>query len=181
MIPFYGHASMRQYGKGKPNPLGIKYYVCASPDGLPVDFFLYEGKGDSIINVETPIPFELGEKVVLKLCETVPEGCNVYVDKYFTSVRIIDELHAKGLYGSGTLQKFKIPVACNLGTDANLQRQGRGSYVQNVRDDGQVSIIKWLDGRPVTMISNVHGGHPKQEIRRWCKKRSNLSTYKGLM
>lgn len=38
-IPFHGHASMRQYVKGKPNPLGIKNFVCASPDGLPVDFF----------------------------------------------------------------------------------------------------------------------------------------------
>lgn len=179
MIPFHGQASARQYVRGKPNPLGLKNVVCASPDGLPVDFFLYQGKGDSIVNIETPVPFEIGEKVVLKLAETIPEGCSVYIDRYFSSVRIIDELHAKGIHGSGTLQKFKIPVACNLGTDADLQRRGRGSYVQNVRDDGQVSILKWLDSRPVVMISNMNGGNPEKEIRRWCKKTKKYINIQG--
>lgn len=39
MIPFHGHTNMRQYVRGKPNPLGIKNFVCCSPDGLPIDFF----------------------------------------------------------------------------------------------------------------------------------------------
>lgn len=80
--------------------------------------FLYQGKGDSIVTIETPVPFELGEKVILKLCENIPEGCNIYMDRYFTTVRGIDELHAKGLHATGTLQKHKIASAP---TSRNLQ------------------------------------------------------------
>lgn len=92
------------------------------------------------------------------------------MDRYFTTVRGIDELHAKGLHATGTLHKHKIPRDCDLVSDAELRRQPRGTYNQYVRKDGQVAIVKWLDSRPVFLASNVHGGKPEQEVTRWCKK-----------
>lgn len=52
----------------------------------------------------------------------------MYVDRYFTSVRIIDKLHAKGLHGSGTLQKFKIPVACKKFVGGTKKRSNLSTY-----------------------------------------------------
>jgi hypothetical protein len=192
MIPFHGKVSMRQFVKGKPNPVGLKNFVCASPDGLPLDFFLYQGKGDTILNQPPPennvaqpaaavpgapvqapyVPtFSVHEKVILKLSETLPEGCSVYMDRLFSTVPIIEELHAKGLHGTGPLTKDRIPNDCAvLGSDSELRNRGRGSYDQAVRDDGQVSIVKWLDSRPVIMASNIHGARPVEYITRWCKK-----------
>lgn len=40
---------MRQYSRGKPNPCGLKNFICTSPDGHPLDFFMYEGKGGTIL------------------------------------------------------------------------------------------------------------------------------------
>lgn len=58
---------MRQYVQGKPNPIGLTNFVLSGPDGLPVDLFLYHVKGDNIIDLESPILYDVGEKVILKL------------------------------------------------------------------------------------------------------------------
>lgn len=52
MIPFHGQTRMRQYVRGKPNPVGLKNFVATAPDGLPLDFFLYQGKGDTVLEVD---------------------------------------------------------------------------------------------------------------------------------
>lgn len=95
-----------QYIRGKPNPCGLKNFVCASSDGLPLDFFMYEGKGDKIS--ENYDYLDIGGKVVMYLAESLPQGCIIYTDRYFTSVELLDCLHAD-IYcqGTGTIQKKK--------------------------------------------------------------------------
>lgn len=43
MIPFSGTTSLRQYVKNKPNPVGLKNFVLASPSGLVHDFLSIKG------------------------------------------------------------------------------------------------------------------------------------------
>ncbi|GBM80019.1 hypothetical protein AVEN_202533-1, partial [Araneus ventricosus] len=51
---------MRQYVKGKPNPVGLKVFVMCTTYGLPLDFMFYEGKGTDVQSPEGTTDLDLG-------------------------------------------------------------------------------------------------------------------------
>lgn len=170
MIPFWGHTTMRQYVRGKPNPCGLKNFVATSPDGLPLDFFLYEGKGDTITVNGSEDNLDIGEKVIVRLSENLPEGSHIFADRYFMSVPLLDVLHTKGLQGTGTIRKSNIPKAAQFSSDATLRKTGRGSVDQLIRNDGQIALVKWFDNKPIIIASSVLSKEPTDICKRWCKK-----------
>lgn len=171
MVPFWGSMVARQFVRGKPNPCGLKNFVATAPDGLPLDFFLYQGKGDTITDDDNYKHLDIGGKAIMHLTSSLPKGITIYMDRYFTSVPLLDTLHAVSeCQGTGTLQKNRIPKECHLKTDNVMRREGRGSVDQAVRNDGQIAIIKWFDNRPVTLISSKQGKMPQDQCRRWSKK-----------
>lgn len=101
MIPFWGHVAARQYVRPKPNPCGLKNFVRALPDGLPLDYFLYEGKGSEINAYIDVSHLDIGGKTVMKLVQTLSDGCNLYIDRYFTLISLINELFSEGYHCTG--------------------------------------------------------------------------------
>lgn len=172
IVPFWGHTQMRQVIRGKPNPCGLKNFVACSPDGLPLDFFLYEGKGDTIIpNEELNYEgLDVGGKVIVRLTKHLPQGITIYMDRYFNSILLLDELHLRGFQGTGTLVLARVPKNAPLYSDAELRGGGRGYVNQVVRDDGQISVVKWFDNKPVILASSIHGKDPVDKCRRWSKQ-----------
>ncbi|XP_068082115.1 piggyBac transposable element-derived protein 3-like [Anabrus simplex] len=171
MIPFSGTTKLKQYVKGKPNPVGLKNYVLASPQGLVLDFFIYQGANtwpDGKPNQE----YGIGGSVVLKLTENLNRGHVLYFDRYFTSVPILEHLLNRGIYATGTIQANRLQkdLKLKLSSDQALQKRGRGSYDEFVREDGSISILKWMDNRSVLMASSATGAKPLQYIRRWDKR-----------
>jgi Transposase IS4 len=107
----------------------------------------------------------------MRLAGTLSEGSTIFMDRYFTSIPLLDVLHSERLIqATGTLQKSRIPGNSNLQTDKVMAKDGRGSIDQAVRNDGQVSIIKWYDNKPVVLVSSSEGTLPIDECRRWSKK-----------
>lgn len=142
MVPFWGRCPARQVIKSKPNPCGIKIFVAAAPDGLPFDFFFYNGKGDPIVEDPTFSQLNIGGKAVIKLLSTFPDGISVYMDRYFTSEALIDLLHSeRRATGTGTRSNQRIPQNSKLKEDSVMRREGRGSIDQSVRSDGQISVV----------------------------------------
>ncbi|XP_068625334.1 piggyBac transposable element-derived protein 3-like [Battus philenor] len=82
MIPFYGKHQARQMIKGKLNPVGLKNFVLACPKGLPLDFFLYEGKGDSVIEDDRFQSLDIGGKVIMRLSARLPPGCSIFMGDF---------------------------------------------------------------------------------------------------
>ena len=173
MIPFFGHAPARQYVKGKPNPCGLKCFIATSPDGLPLDFFVYAGQGDRINADFDPEvkDLDIGGRVVIRLSKYLPPGCTLYMDRYFTSIQLLDVLHTKAhCQATGTLRKSNIPSNIGFKSDAEMRKLGRGSVDEKVRNDGQICVLKWFDNKPVVLASSVEGKEPEDICRRWSKK-----------
>nr|XP_015910855.3 piggyBac transposable element-derived protein 3 [Parasteatoda tepidariorum] len=170
IIPFHGQVSMRQYVRGKPNPVGIKVFVMCTSYGLPLDFIFYEGKGTDVSSPEDTSFMDLGGKIVLKLSDSLFPGSSIYFDRYFTSELLLDLLLNRELYATGTLMKNKVPKLIQLKTDAEMRREGRGSINQIVRGDKHISLVKWFDNKSVLLLSTQHGKGSVTKCSRWSKK-----------
>ena len=93
MCKFKSKSLMRQYMKNKPIKLGFQFWFCCrSMSRYLYEFDMYLGKKG---NTE----FELGELVVLSLCECLKDtNCYVYFEKFFTSPTLVAELLENGFY-----------------------------------------------------------------------------------
>lgn len=95
MIPFSGACGLKQYVPNKPNPVGIKVFVLANPNGIVCDFAVYQGK--TTFPTESSQGFSLGESAVLHLSRSLVPGHTMYMDRYFLTVKLAVELLNRGI------------------------------------------------------------------------------------
>lgn len=170
MIPFTGACDLRQYVPNKPNPVGLKNFVAASPDGLVLDFIVYQGS-TTFKAAASELKLGIGGNVIAHLSDTMLSGTNIYCDRYFTSPNLIDFMLSKSIYVTGTVMKNRIPEAVTkLSSDKELQKRGRGASDIFVRQDTKMAMVKWFDNKPIVMLSAIHGKQPEDDCRRWSKK-----------
>lgn len=168
IIPFTGHCGIRQYCPGKPNPVGIKVFVLANPNGLVCDMVVYQG--DSTYPDLKAQGYTLGESAILSLCETLVPGHHLYFDRYFSTVKLADLLLTRGFHATATIQKNRVPKNCIFSSESDFLKEERGTSETKVRGDGTIAIVRWLDNKPVTVISTYHAANFPDQCRRWSKR-----------
>nr|XP_050037660.1 piggyBac transposable element-derived protein 3-like [Dermacentor andersoni] len=166
MIPFSGRTQLKQYVPRKPNPEGLKNFVLATPDGLILDFEIYQGRKSSLC----PGSSGIAESAVLRLTDTLSPGTKLYFDRYFTSGPLLDKLAEKGIAATGPLMNNRIPKGVKLSGEKELKQKGRGSSEAWIRKDEQQSVVRWYDNKPITFLSSLHGQEPQDTCRRWSRK-----------
>ncbi|XP_057693808.1 piggyBac transposable element-derived protein 3-like [Corythoichthys intestinalis] len=171
MIPFTGACPCRQYLPMKPNPVGIKNFVCATSDGIVLDFEIYQGADGLREQVEEPGNLGLGGLVIDRLSQTLHTNTNVYCDRFFTSIQAVEHMMKKHLYITGTVMRNRVAAAAQkLPSDKTMKKNGRGTSVQVTNLDGNIYVTKWFDNKPVLMMSTVHAREPEDTCQRWDKK-----------
>uniref|UniRef100_A0A3Q3JQ84 PiggyBac transposable element-derived protein domain-containing protein n=1 Tax=Monopterus albus TaxID=43700 RepID=A0A3Q3JQ84_MONAL len=182
MIPFTGACPCRQCLPMKPNPVGIKNFVCATADGIVLDFDLYQSRDALLDQVEETEGLGLGSLVMTHLCQTLHRGTKVYCDRFFTSIQgaeqmmkkelyMTEQMMKQELYMTGTVMKNRVAAAVQkLPTDKAMKKAGRGTSREVSTEDGKLCVVKWNNNKPVLMMSVVHGIQPEDTCQRWDKK-----------
>ncbi|KAM4593218.1 piggyBac transposable element-derived protein 3 [Odontesthes bonariensis] len=171
MITFTGACPCRQCLPMKQNPVGIKNFVCATADGIVLDFELYQGTNSLIGKVEKPEGMGLGSLVMERLCQTLHRGTKVYCDRFFTTIKGAQQMMEKGVYMTGTIMKNRLAGAKHkLPSNKAMKDAGRGTSSEVSTEDGKLCVVKWYDNKPVLMMSVVHGTQPEDTCQLWDNK-----------
>ena len=101
MIAFKGRLSFKQYLPAKPTKFGIKVWERASPkNGYCHEFQVYTGKVDGARTEEG-----LGYRVVKDLTrKIIGKGHHVYMDNFFSSPTLFNDLYDEQIYCCGTVR-----------------------------------------------------------------------------
>lgn len=143
MVPYRGRLHFRQYIPTKSHKYGIKLYKLCSTDGYTCNIIVYAGKGTTNENLGH------SQSVVVKLLEVInpKEGRILYADNFYSSISLVRNLFEMKILYCGTLRSNRRGVPKDIGT-----KMKKGEVV-GIEQDG-VKIIKWVDKRPVLMITS---------------------------
>lgn len=170
MIPFTGQTSLKQYVPNKPHPTGLKNFVLATPNGIVLDFVIYQGK-NTFASSDSKDKSGVGCSAINYLSQTLLPGTHIFCDRYFTTTALIEYLRTKHIYVSGTIMKNRIGEASvAVADDKSLSKKPRGSSDMVIRSDKSIAVVKWFDNKPVLMASSAFGISPETIVKRWSKK-----------
>ncbi len=155
--PWKGRLRWRVYNPQKPNKFHIKLFECCeAKTGWICGFDIYTGRTEATqfayLVTEAEDLRETTRIVVgvLAQCGLLQKGYHVYMDNYYNSPELMDELELLGTYGCGTVRKNRDQVPKCL--TENRCRQGQGIF----RRRHHLVALKWHDKRDVTMLSTIH-------------------------
>ena len=142
MLAWKGRLSIKVYNPQKPDKYGIKmYFLCESDTGYVLDFIVYSGESKTL------------REIVLELLERyLGKGYHVFMDNYYNSVSLADELYANATHCSGTLRLSRKGAPQVLKNLAGKKLK-RGELV--FRRRGNTFILCWQDVRLVTLITTA--------------------------
>ncbi|CAH1958842.1 unnamed protein product [Acanthoscelides obtectus] len=163
MVPFKGRSSLKQFIRNKPHKWGIKIFARAGISGIIYDFEIYRGKGTV---KETNLG--ISGDIVIRLVETLPRNINykVFTDNWFTSYKLFCELKKLGIFASGTVRIARLP-GCQMKSDAELKKEGRGSFDFCTEKNENIFAVKWFDNKTVHVVSTYIGLQPIENVKRW--------------
>ena len=149
MIAFKGKTTLKQYMPKKANKWGIKSWSLAdSKSGYIWNWDIYTGKPPG------GREHGLAHSVVTSLCGPLCYvGHHVYMDNFFVSPDLFQELSDHGMGACGTLQANRRGVPQPV-KDA---KPAPGQAPNLFRDNNQL-YITWTDKRKVNLLTTIHNG-----------------------
>ncbi|GFY45110.1 zinc finger protein [Trichonephila inaurata madagascariensis] len=120
---YYGMNNLKQFIRSKPIRFGFKLWALSGNEGYCYNFYLYCVKKSHARN-----DTHLGTLVVMKLTENIvnPFSNILYLDNFFTSIDLLENLGEQGSRTTGTIPENRINVECPLeGSKSMRQKEKR--------------------------------------------------------
>ena len=158
--PFKGRLAFKTYNPAKPNRFAIKtYQVCEATSGYCVAFDVYTAEErqwtidtvaqDAGITTHTVLD-------TLHKADCLGQGYHVYMDNYYNSPELCQELLAKKTLVCGTLKPNRsgLPKEITRNIKKMNRKVNRGKCLW--RRKNEMLCLLWMDKRTVLTISTIH-------------------------
>lgn len=166
MIPYFGKHGTKQHIHGKPIRFGYKNWSICTRLGYLIYGELYQGASTGNTHPELGV----GASVVLDLISKLPPGTySFYMDNYFTSLPLLDEIKTLGHDATGTVRANRVEKA-PLKEAKDMKKMSRGSFDQCTDTLTNITLVRYNDNNIVTVASTECGVEPLAKVKRYCDK-----------
>ncbi|GES95040.1 piggyBac transposable element-derived protein 4-like [Rhizophagus clarus] len=152
IVRFSGRSIHTVRIKNKPTPEGYK--ILSLCDAGYTYSFIFTSRVQNQPEVQQVTELSKVGNEVYHLASQLPienKSFNIYMDNYFSSIKLFKYLHEKKIGACGTVRKNSANFPQILKVDKKLDWDTlSGMVVDNVL------AILWMDNGPVTMLSTVH-------------------------
>ncbi|KAK6182621.1 hypothetical protein SNE40_010263 [Patella caerulea] len=150
LCPFKGKLSYKQYIPNKPHKWGVKFWVmCDAKTGFCLYWDAYTGKNKFLYP-----EFSVTENIVLQLVDKLPEiGHHIYMDNFYSSVKLFERLKSLGFGACGTLRTNRKGIPED---DEFKQKMKKGDAPKFFHKGDDILAVTWQDTKRVTALSTVH-------------------------
>ena len=149
LIKFKGKLHFRQFIPIKPGRFGTKAFTLAeTKSGYVLNSKIYTGREN--IQVQR----DLGRKVVLSVLRPyLDKGFRAFMDNYYTSVALFQELEDRKTLACGTMWSNRLPKEiCEL-KEKCVKELERGDSLY--RQKGRLTCVTWRDRKPVRFLAAI--------------------------
>lgn len=158
MMPWRGRVEFRQFIPSKPIRYGLKLYLCCDSDTSYVcQMEIYTGKKGNKREVDH------GPNVVKRLLRGYEDkGYTVFIDSFFSSVPLVEDLYKKGITAVGTIRKDRKGLPLEL-KQKKVKKGDASSVYKTISsapglNDGTLTVTKFNDRKEVTLLSTRFSG-----------------------
>ena len=164
MLKWKGRLSIRVYNPMKPTKYGIKFYfLCEAKTGYVLDCIIYRGVSSTLRDI-----------VFTLMGQHLGKGYHLFMDNFYNSVSLAEELYANNTHVSGTLRLAR-GAPKSLQNIAKNKSLSRGEMAFRKKDN--TYVICWQDIRLVSFVSTSCNASTEEFVHKRKVKRGGRYVY----
>ena len=153
---FKGRSILKQYLPAKPHKWGFRVWKMCDSSGYLFNLDVYQGKEEARHSYDDPT---IGEKVVQYLLQRIeqkrPPPIHLFMDNFFTSLRMLADLKSKNIFVTGTIRKTRVGMPREK-IDAQ-KKIPTGSSSSWIMDKTDILLTTWMDTKLVIVVTTAFG------------------------
>lgn len=167
MVRYFGRHGAKQHIQNKPIRFGFKVWSMCTRLGYMIQGEPYQGAATG----NTHPHLGCGGSVVMNLVKKLPSDrkYSLFVDNYFTSLPLLEELKGNGHDCTGTIRADRVEKA-PLTDFKSFKKLNRGSFEQLTDRKSGTTLVRYHDNSVVTLASNRAGVYPLGSCNRWSQQ-----------